>query len=136
METLLAILAGVMAAASVYLLLSRHVVRMLMGLILLSNTANLLIFFSGRLGSNVPPLVPEGLTAPAEAVANPLPQALILTAIVISFGLLAFALALVYRGYVEMGTVDSDRMRVAEPPLPGQAILAPEFDGEDRSGCQ
>lgn len=136
MESVLAILAGIMAAASVYLLLSRHVVRMLLGLILLSNTANLLIFFSGRLGSNVPPLVPEGLSAPAEAVANPLPQALILTAIVISFGLLAFALVLVYRGYAEMGTVDSDRMRVAEPPLPGQAILPPESNVADRRGCR
>jgi len=135
-ETVLAILAGVMAAASVYLLLSRHVVRMLLGLILLSNTANLLIFFSGRLGSTVPPLVPEGLPAPPAAVANPLPQALILTAIVISFGLLAFALVLVYRGYVELGTVDSDRMRVAEPPLPSQTIPPPESDGADRSGCR
>lgn len=136
MEGVLAILAGVMAAASVYLLLSRHVVRMLLGLILLSNTANLLIFCSGRLGTTVPPLVPTGLAIPPAAVANPLPQALILTAIVISFGLLAFSLVLVYRGYVEMGTVDSDRMRVAEPPLPGQQVQPPEADGGDRRDCR
>jgi multicomponent Na+:H+ antiporter subunit C len=135
-ETLLAFVTGGMAAASVYMLLSRHVVRMLLGLILLSNTANLLIFFSGRPGSTLSPLVPEGLGAPTGPVANPVPQALILTAIVISFGLLAFALVLVYRGYLELGTVDSDRMRVAEPPLPGQVIPPPEESGEGRGGCR
>ena len=136
MGTLLAFVMGAMAAASVYLLLSRHVVRMLLCLILLGNTANLLIFFSGGLGSNVPPLVPEGMIAPAGPVANPLPQALILTAIVISFGLLAFALVLAYRGYVELGTVDTDRMRVAEPPLPGQDIELPNAAEAGRSGCR
>lgn len=136
MEVLLAFVTGLMGAASVYLLLSRHVVRMLLGLILLSNTANLLIFVAGRLTETRPPLVPPGGVLPEVPFANPVPQALILTAIVISFGLLAFALVLVYRGYLELGTVDSDRMRVAEPPLPGQKIPPPEVQGEARSGCR
>jgi multicomponent Na+:H+ antiporter subunit C len=60
-------------------------------------------------------------------VANALPQALVLTAIVIGFGLFAFALTLVYRGYQNLGTLDSDEMRLAEPreqtetPAPGGA---------------
>ena len=71
--------------------------------------------------------VPEGLAAAPGLVANALPQALILTAIVIGFGLLAFALVLVYRGYQSLGTLDSDAMRSAEPePEPaGPADIAP-----------
>ncbi len=54
-------------------------------------------------------------------VANALPQALVLTAIVIGFGLFAFALALVFRAYTALGTVDSDEMRIAEPAEPDRA---------------
>ena len=111
----MAILVGVLVAASVYLMLARNVLRFLFGLVLLSNAANLTIFAAGRLTRAAPPLVPEDLAAPAETVANALPQALILTAIVIGFGLLAFALVLVYRGYQVLGTLDSDAMRHAEP---------------------
>ena len=59
--------------------------------------------------------MPEGLPAPPGLVANALPQALVLTAIVIGFGLLAFALSLVFRGYQTLGTMDTDAMRFAEP---------------------
>jgi len=52
-------------------------------------------------------------------VANALPQALVLTAIVIGFGLFAFALALIFRTYAALGTVDSEAMRIAEPKEPG-----------------
>ena len=96
-------------------MLDRNVIRFLFGLILLSNAANLLIFLSGRLTAGAPPLIDEGLYAPTGLVANALPQALVLTAIVIGFGLLAFTLALVYRTYRSLGTVNSDEMRVAEP---------------------
>lgn len=115
MEIVLALLVGVLVAASVYLMLARNVLRFLFGLVLLSNAANLTIFIAGRLTPEVPPLVPEGLTVPPEQVANALPQALVLTAIVIGFGLLAFTLVLVYRGYQTLGTLDSDAMRIAEP---------------------
>ncbi|MDJ0950894.1 MAG: Na+/H+ antiporter subunit C [Alphaproteobacteria bacterium] len=117
METALAILVGLLVAASVYLMLGRNVLRFLFGLVLLSNAANLTIFAAGRLTRAAPPLIPEGLAAPADLVANALPQALILTAIVIGFGLLAFTLVLVYRAYLALGTLNSDRMRYAEPHL-------------------
>ncbi len=115
MEVVLSVLIGLLVAASVYLMLARNLLRFVFGLVLLSNAANLAIFTAGRLTPSVPPLVPEGATVPPEVVANALPQALVLTAIVISFGLLAFALALLFRGYQELGTLDSDAMRIAEP---------------------
>lgn len=115
MEALTALTIGVLTAASVYLMLARNVMRFLFGLILLSNAVNLIIFASGRMTKGAPALVPYGADAPLREVGNALPQALVLTAIVIGFGLLAFALALVFEGYRRMKTVDTDEMRFAEP---------------------
>lgn len=115
MEVVLALLVGVLFAASVYLMLSRTLVRYLFGLVLMGNAANLLIFAVGGLSLGEPALIGEGLAVPAGPIANPLPQALILTAIVISFGLLAFAMVLAYRANEELGTTNTDRMRIAEP---------------------
>jgi multicomponent Na+:H+ antiporter subunit C len=121
MEALLALLVGALIAASVYLMLARHIVRFLFGLILASNAANLMLFAAGRVVWGRPPLVPEGADAPVGIVANPLPQALILTAIVIGFGLLAFALVLAVRGSAALGTADTEAMRAAEPPAAPKA---------------
>jgi len=107
---------GVLVGVAVYLLLSRNVLRMLLGFLVLSNGVNLAILIAGRLGSRVPPLVPPGETTIAVS-ANPLPQALILTAIVISFALAAFTAVLLHGAYRKLGTVDSDTMRTAEPPV-------------------
>lgn len=115
MELLVAIMVGVLVAASVHLMLARNVLRFLFGLVLISNAANLTIFVSGRLTPESPPLIPEGDYLPAADAANALPQALVLTAIVIGFGLFAFALTLVYRTYQNLGTLNSDEMRLAEP---------------------
>ncbi len=115
METGLALLIGVLVAAAVYLMLARNVMSFLFGLLLISNAANLAIFTSGRLTEGAPPLVPEGADAPVGIVANALPQALVLTAIVIGFGLFAFSLMLVFRAYTGLGTLHGDEMRVAEP---------------------
>jgi len=115
MEQVIALLVGALTAGAVWLMLSRNVVRFLFGLVLISNAANLVIFASGRLTLGAPPLIDPGADAPPALVANALPQALVLTAIVIGFGLFAFALALVFRTYTALGTVDSDEMRLAEP---------------------
>ncbi|CAM3182014.1 Na+/H+ antiporter subunit C [Paracoccus nototheniae] len=115
MELLLAITLGILVSTSVYLMLDRNVLRFLFGLVLLSNAVNLLIFAGGRLTAGAPPLIDAGASSPTGVVANALPQALVLTAIVIGFGLLAFTLALVYRTFMTLGTVNSDEMRVAEP---------------------
>ncbi|MCC0030604.1 MAG: Na+/H+ antiporter subunit C [Brucellaceae bacterium] len=106
---------------AIYLFLSKHIIRVLLGAAILGNAVNLLIFTAGRISREKPPIVPDDLMVPAADVANPLPQALILTAIVISFSFFAFLLVLVYRAYQELETDDTDDMRVAEPeaaPLP------------------
>lgn len=115
METAFAFVIGGLVAASVYLLLQRNLLKLMFGLVLLSNAANLLIFTVGRLTRGAAPLIPESATVPPGAIANPLPQAMILTAIVISFGLLAFGLVLVYRANQTLGTVDSDLLAGAAP---------------------
>lgn len=115
METAFSILVGLYFAAAIYLMQSRHAVRLLLGVALLGNGVNLLIFTAGRLMREVPPIIEEGSHALAPGTANPLPQALILTAIVISFSFFAYLLVLVYRAYQELGTDDTDRMRLAEP---------------------
>ena len=66
MEVALALLVGLFAAAGIYLLLSRALIRMLLGLVLLGNGVNLLILIAGRLTREVPPIVPPGLDVPAE----------------------------------------------------------------------
>ncbi|SCF15866.1 multisubunit sodium/proton antiporter, MrpC subunit [Micromonospora viridifaciens] len=85
---------GVLFAAGVTLLLERSLTRVLMGVVLLGNGANLLILSGGRFGG--PPIV--GTTA-EEDMADPLPQAMVLTAIVITLGMTAFLLALAYRSW-------------------------------------
>lgn len=114
METVLALLTGTMVAGSVFLMLGKNLVRFIFGLVLASNAVNLLIFAAGRPGTAGPPLIAEGLLKPAAAVANSLPQALILTAIVIGFALLAFIFILFLRAYQELGTVDTEAMTDAE----------------------
>lgn len=126
MENILAIVVGVLVTCSVFLILSRDLIRIMLGLLILSNAINLLIFTAGRVTRNAPPLIPAELDAPMGVFANPLPQALILTAIVIGFSLVAFALVLSYRAYTALGTVDVDSMRVAEPPYPNEEVPTPD----------
>lgn len=115
METGVAILIGLFFAVAVYLMLSRHLVRILLGIAILGNAVNMLIFTNGRLTREVPPLIPSHLYTPEGAIANPLPQALVLTAIVISFSFFAFLLVLAFRAYQELGTDEVNNMRIAEP---------------------
>jgi multicomponent Na+:H+ antiporter subunit C len=110
-ETLMAYVIGVLFASAVYMMLRRSIVKLVIGLMILSNAANLLIFTVAGMTRGAPPLIPEGLTEPASAVADPLPQALVLTAIVIAFGVLAFAVVLIHRAYEVVGTDDLDTMK-------------------------
>ncbi|MDQ2077723.1 Na+/H+ antiporter subunit C [Marinimicrobium sp. ABcell2] len=111
METLMAYVIGVLFASAVYMMLRRSIVKLVIGLMILSNAANLLIFTVSGMTRGSPPLIPEGLTEPAGVVADPLPQALVLTAIVIAFGVLAFAVVLIHRAYEVVGTDDLDKMK-------------------------
>lgn len=99
MELLIAILVGFLFAGGVFCLLRRSVVKLVIGIILLSQGANLLLFATGGLISGEPPMVPQGAKAPPMPFADPLPQAMVLTAIVIGFGLTAFLLVLVCRAH-------------------------------------
>lgn len=124
MEAALTLVSVVLYSASVYLLLSNSVIRLLLGVALLSNAVNLTIFTAGRVTREIPPFIAANLDVPAAGIANPLPQALILTAIVIGFSLFAFVLVLTYRSYQALGTDNANEMRVAEPenqagPPPG-----------------
>ena len=130
METLCAGLVGVMVAASVYLILDRNLIRFIFGLILASNAINLLIFAVGRLDSQRPPLIPDPTIRVQGPFANALPQALILTAIVIGFALLSFIFVLFYRAYQELGTVDTEFMRVAEADTNDQLPVSTPQPGE------
>jgi len=123
MESVLASLVGLIAAAAIYLILSRALIRVLLGIMLLGNSVILLIFVAGRLTTADPPIVPKGATVPGGVFANPLPQALILTAIVIGFAMFAFLVVLVFRAYQEMDADNTDHMRLAEPEQQPQPPL-------------
>jgi len=109
--TLLAIVIGMLYAAGLYLVMRRSAVKLVLGLALLGHAANLLIFAVGGLSRAAAPIVPAGAETLTPPYADPVPQALILTAIVIGFGVQAFVLVLVKRAYRETGTDDLDSLR-------------------------
>lgn len=106
MEAIAAITIAVLVACGVYLILRARTFPVVLGLSLLSYAVNLFLFFTGRLISGAPPLA--GSTA---ATADPIPQALVLTAIVIGFGMTAFVMILAIRARGELGTDHVDGRR-------------------------
>jgi multicomponent Na+:H+ antiporter subunit C len=117
MLTLLAIVIGALYAMGLYMMLRRSMVKLIIGLALLGHAANLLIFVAASghgLVRGGPPILAEGEIRPTEIFADPVPQALILTAIVIGFGVLAFALVLFHRTYRSIGTDDMHAMTTTE----------------------
>jgi multicomponent Na+:H+ antiporter subunit C len=111
MNLLAAVVVGVLFGTGIFLLLCRTPVKLLIGLVFLSNAINLLIFVAAGLTRGTPPLIPTGALKMAGNYADPLPQALILTAIVISFGVLAFALVLFSRTFKSLATENIDEMK-------------------------
>ncbi|MDZ7269029.1 MAG: Na+/H+ antiporter subunit C [candidate division KSB1 bacterium] len=114
METVLAVVIGGLYAAGLYLMLRRSLVKLILGLAILGHAANLLVFTVGRLTPGRPPIVLPGALTPDKPFADPLPQALILTAIVIGFGVQAFALVLLKRAYQTVGSDDLDEMKATD----------------------
>jgi multicomponent Na+:H+ antiporter subunit C len=108
MTNLLAVVIGVIFGCGLYLMMRRTMVQLLLGLAMIGNGANLLIFVSARLTPGRPPLIAEGDKVPVEPYADPLAQALILTAIVISFGVVAFTLALTHKTFESAGETMAD----------------------------
>jgi multicomponent Na+:H+ antiporter subunit C len=114
MELILVILIGILYASGVYLILKRSMVRLLLGILLLSNGTNMLIFLLGNITKGKPPVIKPNLEVFADIYADPIPQALILTAIVISFGLTSFAIVLLKRVYALINTDDLDNLNTPE----------------------
>jgi multicomponent Na+:H+ antiporter subunit C len=109
MELLLAVVAGVLYATGLYLMLRRRLAQLIIGLGLLSNGSNILILSAAGVTRAKPPLIADPQIA--QQFADPVPQSLILTAIVIGFGVLAFALVLAHRVHQSAGSDDIDSLR-------------------------
>lgn len=118
-------------AAGVFLALSRNLLRCVIGVSILGSAVNLYLFAAGRLGAAAPPLVPAGAEHLLEGAANPLPQALVLTAIVIGFALTCFSLVLALAIRQRTGSADTDALRHAEPPDGDDGKPAPLDDRDD-----
>lgn len=132
----LPVMIGGLYTAGVYLLLDRSLTRVVLGFLLLGNATNLLLLSTGGPAGLAPIL---GYSDP-ERISDPLPQALILTAIVITFGVSAFLLAIIHRSWrlarnEAVGTDEEDR-RVAARKAPDADELDPDdLDPEDRSAA-
>lgn len=110
MELLIAVIAGILVTCGFYMILRRSLVKVLLGLIFIGNAANLIIFSVARVTKGIPPFISQELDKMDLPYADPLPQALILTAIVIGFGTQAFAIALFKKAFKEIGDDDLDVM--------------------------
>jgi multicomponent Na+:H+ antiporter subunit C len=115
MEVLMCWLVGILVAISVFLLLDRSLIRLLFGIMLISTAINLLIFAIGRVTFAVPAFIKEGETIAPKIFANAMPQALILTAIVIGFGVVTYTLILITKVWQDNDTINIDKIRLAEP---------------------
>lgn len=114
MELLLILVLGLLYAAGIYMILRRSLVKLLLGIILLGNGTNILIFVLGSLSKGKPPVINANFKVFQDIYADPIPQALILTAIVISFALTAFAIVLLKRVYALVDSDDLDDLNTPE----------------------
>lgn len=110
MESVIAVLIGLLFAVGLYFIMQKSLLRIIIGSALVSHASLLAIMMVGGLNTGAAPILVEGV----ERLTDPIPQALNLTAIVIGFGLTAFQLVLAYRTYQEMGTDDLDELRHKE----------------------
>lgn len=117
MEYLVASAIGAMTAAGVYLILRLRAFPVILGMAMLSYAVNAFIFASGRLAVNLPPILGK---YPGAHYTDPLPQALVLTAIVISFGMTAVVVMIALAAYIESGTdrIDIDETIGDDDPAP------------------
>jgi len=129
----MALVVGLMIAAALYLMLSGVLVRFVFGFTLMGNAINLLIFTAGRLTDSDPPLIQPGQTILTGQTANALPQALILTAIVIGFAMTTFFLILLVRTFDQARTLDAD-----QPPfcceLPDTSLIDRKTNIPEKKG--
>lgn len=115
MELVIAIFIGFLYACGVYLILRRSIVKLILGVFVLSNATNLIIFLSGGIKrSGIGFLDADTTAQKMENMTDPLPQALVLTAIVIGLGIAAYMLALKFKYFEVTGTHDLDQLKNTE----------------------
>lgn len=114
MNLAVAIAIGFLFACGVYGMLRRSLVRIALGVVLISHAANLLVFSTGGLTPARPAIIEPGEKSLPPPFADPLPQARVLTAIVIGFGLISFVLALVMQAHRRVGSDDINTYRSTE----------------------
>ena len=124
MELLIASAIGVLTAAGIYMVLRQRTFPVIIGTSLLSYAVNVFLFASGRLAVNAPPVLRDGV----DIYTDPLPQALVLTAIVISFGMTAVVVIMALGSYLSNGddmvdaTAPDAEIETAPTPLRGEAV--------------
>ena len=124
MSLILITVISICVASGILLLLSREVFKVIMGLAVLGAAANLVVFSGGRPGSLIPAVIEQGNQALVTGAASPLPQALVLTAIVIGFALLCFALILAAAVVNQQGNSDVASYRENEPSAPESTFVS------------
>src|SRR5690625_2929850 len=110
MEIVMSIFIGVIFGTAVCVMLSNSIVSVLFGILLLSHSVHLLLLTMAGLQTRAPPVI----SLEVENYTDPLPQAMILTAIVINFAITAFMFVLAYRIYQDHGTLDLQQLRGAK----------------------
>lgn len=111
MEILIGVTVAVLFGSGLFLMMRRSLMRLILGLVLLTHGVNLMLFASGGVGTRKVPLISAETAGVVAQHADPLPQALVLTAIVISFAVLAFAVILVLKTTDVLGSDDVDGFR-------------------------
>lgn len=131
MELMLAGSVGLLTAVGLWLMLRARSFDVILGLTLLSYAVNVFIFLMERVRVGVPPIIDKGVAPTLQNYADPLPQALVLTAIVISFGMTALLLVIALRAYAQTGT---DHVDGVEDPQAAnaRALSAADDDAEPR----
>lgn len=129
MTLVAAVMIAVLYGGGTYLLLQRTLTRVVLGLALLGHGANVLLLVAGGRAGRAPLVGPEGVDD-STAIADPLPQAMALTAIVITFGLMAFLLALAYRSFTVTGD-DEVEDDIEDRRIAGDAGRHPDSPDEE-----
>lgn len=114
MTLLLALSVGLLFGTGVYMMLRRSLVKIVVGLVLLGQASNLLIFGSSAPLRGRPPLIQKGESLPPSPFTDPLASALVLTAIVISFGIASYTIVLIKRAYQDVGTDDLNEYKTTD----------------------
>ncbi|HKM45565.1 MAG TPA: Na+/H+ antiporter subunit C [Dysgonamonadaceae bacterium] len=114
MDILLSIVVGLLYAAGFYMLLNKGMTKMIIGIMILGYASNLFIFIIARLTRGFPALIKSDNSVMLTEYADPIPQAFILTAIVIGFGIQAFAIVLLRQVYLKTGTDNIDELNLTD----------------------